>query len=120
MIIDNMGMLSSVYGYADIAWVGGAFGKGLHNILEAAVFGIPVMFGSPKYTKFKEAKDLIRLKAAFAISTEFEAVKVIAQLLENEIFRTDSGKAGAEYCKNNSGATLEVMTGITRFAEQNV
>jgi len=120
LIVDNMGMLSAIYGYADIAWIGGAYGKGLHNILEAAVFGIPVLFGTPKYTKFKEAKDLLKANGAFTIATEFEAVKVIRQLLENDKLRQESGNVGLAYCHQNSGATNAVIFGISRFADQNV
>lgn len=67
LIIDTIGQLSKIYRYADFAFIGGAFGSGLHNILEAAVFGAPLFFG-PKYHKFKEARDLIALQGATSIS----------------------------------------------------
>lgn len=64
LIIDNIGMLSSLYGYGNVAYIGGGFGAGIHNTLEAATYGIPVIFG-PKYHKFQEAKDLIECGAGF-------------------------------------------------------
>jgi len=75
LIIDNIGMLSSIYQYADMAYIGGAFKTGLHNILEAAVYGMPVVFG-PKYSKFQEAKDLIEEQAVFSISS-YEELSVV-------------------------------------------
>ncbi|MDR1919421.1 MAG: 3-deoxy-D-manno-octulosonic acid transferase, partial [Tannerellaceae bacterium] len=69
LIIDSFGLLSSIYRYGDIAYIGGGFGKGIHNILEAAVYGIPVLFG-PAHHKFKEARDLIAAGGAFPISDE--------------------------------------------------
>jgi len=71
LIIDNVGMLSSLYAYADIAYIGGGFGEGIHNILEAAVYGAPVVFG-PQYNKFQEARDLVNRKGAFSISSFHE------------------------------------------------
>ena len=71
LIIDNIGMLSSLYQYGDIADIVGGFGVGIHNTLEAAAFGLPVIFG-PNYSKFKEANDLVALEAGFSISNEEE------------------------------------------------
>jgi len=67
LIIDSIGILSHVYQYGDIAYIGGGFGKGIHNILEAATFGLPILFG-PNFQKFNEAKELIELGAAFTIN----------------------------------------------------
>src|SRR5690606_2401017 len=79
LIIDNVGMLSSLYGYGDIAYIGGGFGAGIHNTLEAAAYGMPIVFG-PNYHKFQEAKDLIQARAAFAIHNERELIMVIEEL----------------------------------------
>jgi 3-deoxy-D-manno-octulosonic-acid transferase len=68
LIIDNIGMLSSLYRYSDIAYIGGSFGSGLHNILEAATFGVPILFGNKKYQKFQEAQDLIEEGSAKAVA----------------------------------------------------
>src|ERR1700761_7645046 len=83
LIIDNIGMLSSLYQYGDMAYIGGGFGAGIHNTLEAAAFGLPVIFG-PNYEKFKEAKDLIALQAGFSISNENELKKAVAYLMKDE------------------------------------
>jgi len=69
LIVDSFGLLSSIYRYGDLAYIGGGFGAGIHNVLEAAVYGIPVIFG-PKYQKFKEARDLLQVGGAFSITDE--------------------------------------------------
>ena len=83
LIIDGMGFLSGLYRYCHIAYIGGGFGKGIHNILEAATFGKPVIFG-PKYDKFQEATDLTKLKGAFSVSTAKELEKIAVKLLSDE------------------------------------
>lgn len=108
LIIDSIGMLAYIYQYADIAYVGGAFGKGLHNILEAATFGKPIIFG-PNYMKFKEAKDLIVLKGAFMVVDKKQYDNVFYALLNEEAERIDAGEACRKYTVNNQGATKEVM-----------
>jgi len=82
LIVDAVGYLSSLYQYAGIAYIGGGFGKGIHNTLEAATFGIPVIFG-PNYLKFREAKDLITEGAAFSIDGETSLLHVISDLLKD-------------------------------------
>jgi 3-deoxy-D-manno-octulosonic-acid transferase len=108
LIIDNIGMLSSLYKYADFAYIGGAFGKGLHNVLEAVVFGKPIIFG-PNYHKFPEAKELIRNKTAFSISSAKELQSKIQELIsspeENEKIKISSMK----YIEKNKGAAGIVM-----------
>src|SRR5690606_33990431 len=79
LIIDNIGMLSSLYQYGQIAYIGGGFGVGIHNTLEAAAFGLPVIFG-PNYKRFLEAKMLISEKAAFSIKNEEELLEVMTKL----------------------------------------
>ena len=82
LIIDNIGSLASIYKYADVAYIGGAFGSGLHNILEAAVYGCPIVFG-PKYHNFPEATDLISIGGAKSISNKETFQKaVISKKLE--------------------------------------
>lgn len=78
LIIDTIGMLSKIYKYSDYSYVGGAFGTGLHNILEAAVFGVPLFFG-PKFQKFKEARDLVHLQGAFSLLYANELIHLISQ-----------------------------------------
>lgn len=78
LIIDTIGLLSKIYKYSDYSYVGGAFGTGLHNILEAAVFGVPLFFG-PKFQKFKEARDLVQLQGAFSLPDVTELIRLISQ-----------------------------------------
>jgi 3-deoxy-D-manno-octulosonic-acid transferase len=111
LIIDNIGMLSSLYHYGDIAYIGGGFGAGIHNTLEAAAFGLPVIFG-PKYDKFKEAKDLIALQTGFSISNEAELKSTVAFLTEDEQRRLSISKKIKDYVKEHTGATEMIMSYI--------
>lgn len=111
LIIDNIGMLSSLYRYGSYAFIGGAFGKGLHNTLEAAVFGLPLFFG-PKYDKFQEAKDLVKLQTAFPVTnlTELETVFQHAQKPEE---RNAIGLRQKTYIQEQAGATQKIMNWIS-------
>jgi 3-deoxy-D-manno-octulosonic-acid transferase len=111
LIIDNIGMLSSLYAYADIAYIGGGFGKGIHNTLEAAVYGIPVIFG-PKYKKFDEANELIKRKAGFSITDKDDFSVLLEKLLNDSVFRKECGKQSEIYVKENIGATDKVFKEI--------
>nr|WP_067056019.1 glycosyltransferase N-terminal domain-containing protein [Mucilaginibacter sp. L294] len=108
LIIDNIGMLSSLYQYADIAYIGGGFGAGIHNTLEAAAFGMPVIFG-PKYDKFKEARDLVELKAGFSINSQEELDAVAGLLMNDETTRSTSAFDAKKYVKQHIGATGAIM-----------
>lgn len=112
LIVDNIGMLSSIYRYAHLAWVGGAFGSGLHNILEAAVYGIPVLFGKPKYKRFAEARFLLKNKGAFSCGTAAEASRTLHKLLSNDVAREAAGAVSEKYCRQNQGATDKVMQAL--------
>lgn len=109
LIIDNIGMLSSLYQYADFAFIGGSFGKGLHNTLEAATFGMPIFFGNKAYHKFKEAVDLVRLGGAFAISSTEELAEIVKDLRSNELKKKETDKISQNYVLQNIGATEKVM-----------
>ncbi|PWK80236.1 3-deoxy-D-manno-octulosonic-acid transferase [Mucilaginibacter oryzae] len=108
LIIDNIGMLSSLYAYGDIAYIGGGFGVGIHNTLEAAAFGLPVIFG-PNYHKFNEAKQLIALKAGFSISSEAELKGIVETLVTDEAFYSFTRKRILAYVQENVGATETIM-----------
>lgn len=109
LIIDNMGMLSRLYHYAMIAYVGGGFNKsGIHNTLEAAVHGKPVFFG-PNYQKFKEAGDLIETGAAFSFSTAEEFKTKTDHLLNNPQRVSKAGAAAKNYVEENTGATQKIL-----------
>ena len=104
LIIDNIGMLSSLYQYAKIAYIGGGFGVGIHNTLEAAAFGLPVIFG-PKYDKFQEAKDLIEIGAAKSIFTEDELLNAFEYFKENE----KASVVARNYVEQKKGATEMIV-----------
>ena len=109
IIIDNIGMLSRLYQYATIAYIGGGFGyDGLHNVLEAAVYGKPLIFG-PEYEKNFEAADLIDSTGAISISNALELEKVVNQLLANEEELKNRGIAAKEYVYKNAGASKKIV-----------
>lgn len=108
LIIDSIGMLSSLYKYGSFAYIGGGFGVGIHNTLEAATFGLPVIFG-PNYLKFREACDMVELGAAFPVKTE-EDFRIIAdKLLSDEHTKTEISRKAAEYVNRNKGATRIII-----------
>lgn len=111
IIVDSFGKLSSIYRYGDIAYIGGGFGAGIHNINEAAVYGIPVVFG-PKHEKFKEARDLVHNQGAFCIRNQEECNKVLNNLLDCTALRTEAGQIAGAYIKQNIGATDRIYNDI--------
>ena len=113
LILDNIGMLSSAYRYAYIAAIGGGFGKGIHNILEPACWGIPVMFG-PKYENFKEAVDLLRTGGAKSFITFDDFKRILDLWLSDEKNFTFSGEMASKYVKENAGATEIIIKEISR------
>ena len=112
LVIDNIGMLSSIYRYATIAFIGGGFGKGIHNILESTVFGVPVLFG-PNYEKFREAKDLIDQQICFSINNSDQLSIYINRLLNDNKLYNNCSTGCSAYVENNSGATEQIMKYIT-------
>lgn len=107
LIIDNIGMLSSLYHYGRIAYIGGGFGAGIHNTLEAATYGMPVIFG-PKYEKFQEAIDLLELGAGFSISKYQELEEAFTALQQSDKL-LKSSLAAKNYVQQRSGATQIIM-----------
>ena len=102
LIIDSIGLLSTIYQYGNLAYIGGGFGSGIHNILEAASFGLAVIFG-PNYQKFNEAISLINKKGAISISNYEELSSAI------DIFNTFDQSIALNYIKENSGATNKIL-----------
>lgn len=109
LLIDNIGLLSSIYSYGDVAYIGGAFGKGLHNILEAATFGMPIIFGNKNYQKFQEAIDLLAKKGAFSVSNEKELESLLKKLFKDDYFREQINEITREYVIQNTGATSQII-----------
>lgn len=113
LIVDCYGKLSSLYRYGDIAYIGGGFGEGIHNINEAAVYNMPVVFG-PNYAKFKEAKDLVARKGAFSFSDRKRFDAIIGMLVDDPDELASSGAVAGKYIKENLGATQRIFSGIFR------
>ncbi|MEO1545182.1 MAG: glycosyltransferase N-terminal domain-containing protein [Bacteroidota bacterium] len=108
LIVDIIGLLTKIYSYADIAYVGGGFATGLHNTLEPAVFGIPVIIG-PQYKGFDEAKNLVQAKGILSIASENELENTLSQLLTHGSFRKETGDINARLLQSSKGATDEVI-----------
>ena len=109
LIIDCFGLLSSIYRYGEIAYIGGGFGVGIHNTLEAAVYGIPVIFG-PKYQKFQEAVQLIEQKGAYSIKNYVELQVLLDRLLTDEHFLRETGINAGSYVTDHAGATDKILS----------
>lgn len=107
LIIDNIGMLSSLYQYADYAYIGGGFGKGIHNTLEAATFGMPIFIG-PKYKKFQEAVDLVALNCAYVIQEAEEFETKFNLIRDNKTLAQIKTKT-LDYVANQLGATARII-----------
>ncbi len=111
LIIDNIGLLSSLYAYGKIAYVGGGFGKGIHNILEACTHGIPVIFG-PNYRKFREARVLAETGGAFPVRNYRELAGRADQLISDKEKLHIAGSTAENYVKNNTGASRIIIDKI--------
>lgn len=116
LIIDNIGMLSALYQYADIAYIGGGFGVGIHNTLEAAAFGIPVIFG-PNYSKFIEAKALVKLEAGFSINNDTNLLAAMSSLQDQD-FREKAGNTAKQYVDREKGATEKILAYINTIVSK--
>ena len=106
-----MGILSSIYRYGNFAYIGGGFGVGIHNILEAATYGIPVAFG-PNYRKFKEARDLISRQGATSVRSQEEFYALLDKLVKNRNVAQERGTICLNYVKENLGATNKIISKI--------
>lgn len=115
LIIDNVGMLSRLYYYATVTYIGGGFNKsGIHNTLEAAVWGKPVLFG-PNYQKFREARDLVASGAGFSITTSAELTQRATTLLQDAALLQQASLSARQYVEENKGATAK----ITGYIQEN-
>ena len=112
LIIDCYGLLSSIYRYGEISYIGGGFGVGIHNVLEAAVYGIPVIFG-PNNKKFREAQHLLANKGGFEIHSYDDFEQLMNKFLTDEAYLKQSGKAAGDYVKGNAGAMELILKNIT-------
>ena len=118
-IIDTIGLLSKIYSYADIAYVGGAMGHtGLHNTLEPAVFGVPIIIGN-NHSKFPEAKAMIDNLGMFSISNQQEFNSILNELITNKQKRITSGNNNLEYIKKNKGAVKHILKYLQSISKSN-
>ncbi len=111
LIIDSIGILSSLYQYGNIAYIGGGFGVGIHNILEAATFKLPILFG-PNYLKFKEAVDLVDKKGAFPIQNYKELEATLSKLLNNNNNLENASEICKKYVEKNVGSTKLIINKV--------
>ena len=111
LIIDEIGLLSSLYAYGDMAYIGGGFGSGIHNSLEPACYGIPVIFG-PRFQKFKEARDLVSIGGAFTFQEETSLIQTLSTLIDNDSKRENAGSIAGNYVEENRGATAVILSEI--------
>ncbi|RKR85335.1 3-deoxy-D-manno-octulosonic-acid transferase [Mucilaginibacter gracilis] len=111
LIIDNIGMLSSLYQYGEIAFIGGGFGAGIHNTLEAAAFGLPVIIG-PKFQNFREARDIIKMKLGFTVNNLTDLKPIADKLINDNAYRQKIGADIKTYVEDNTGATQAIINVI--------
>ncbi len=114
LIVDSIGVLSHLYQYSTVTYIGGGFSKGIHNILEAATFGNPVVFG-PNYFKFHEAKDLIEIKGAFSVSSSQQLADKLRELLDNKSLLEKTSAIAKNYVAEKKGATENVVKEIEKY-----
>ena len=111
LIVDSFGLLSSLYRYGQIAYIGGGFGAGIHNTLEAAVYGMPVLFG-PRFQKFKEAKDLIAVGGGFSFETASAFASRMDILLSTPEALRQASQAAGHFVQSHGGATAIILKEI--------
>ncbi|WP_091254414.1 3-deoxy-D-manno-octulosonic acid transferase [Flavobacterium omnivorum] len=111
-IIDTIGILTKIYSYADIAYVGGGFGNpGVHNVLEPATFGVPILIG-PNYSHFAEAIALVNMEACLAVSNQKELNEALENLIRNDDIRNEKGHMCNTFVQMNKGATTIILKHI--------
>ncbi|MBM4171958.1 MAG: 3-deoxy-D-manno-octulosonic acid transferase [Ignavibacteria bacterium] len=113
IIVDSIGILLKLYSYAHAAYVGGSIKQGIHNVLEPAVYGIPVVYG-PKIENSREAKILAEIKGSFVVRNQSEAYRILRKIFSDEKMRIESGKICENFVNNNIGATDKIFEEITQ------
>ena len=114
IIVDSIGILLMLYAYADIAYVGGSFKQNIHNVLEAAVYGTPVLFG-PKFQNSQEAIKLTAIGGGIVVNNKKQAYKNLRKLFLEENFRKQAGQISANYVHSNIGATQKILDAIYKI-----
>lgn len=111
MVVNTIGLLSSIYKYGQVAYIGGGFGKGIHNTLEAATYGMPVLWG-PNYHKFKEARDLLSCGAGFVVANQEALDTQLDALLNNQDLCAQAGNKAKQYVAGMCGATDQIISDL--------
>jgi 3-deoxy-D-manno-octulosonic-acid transferase len=111
LIVDTIGVLSTIYRYADLSYIGGGFGVGIHNTLEAAIFGMPVVFG-PNYLKFNEATSMVKLGIAHPVSDADSLESILQELLSNNDKRSKIAFECNKFTDQNLGATQTILNKV--------
>jgi len=114
IIVDSIGILLTLYTYASAAFIGGSFKQSIHNVLEAAVYGIPVLFG-PKIENSQETKELLKRGGGILIRNKREAYKQMRTLFSNEELRKTKGQIAFNYVHENLGATEKIIKEIYNY-----
>jgi len=114
IIVDSIGILLTLYYYADIAYVGGSFKQGVHNVLEPAVYGIPVIYG-PKHTTSREAKQMLELGNGIMVKNKRDVYRALRRLTSDETERVRLGEISRKFIEDNLGATEEILAEINKF-----
>ena len=112
LVIDCFGLLSSIYRYGRVAYVGGGFGTGIHNVLEAAVWGVPVIFG-PNNGRFQEAQGLMAAQGGFEIKTKTDFETLMKTWENDENLLAEAGKHAATFVHSLAGATEKILQELT-------
>ncbi len=116
LIVDRMGMLSKLYRFAHVAYIGGGFGAGIHNTAEAAAYGIPVVFG-PRFQKFNEAKQLIASGGGFTVNNPNELRELLSRMADDPALRAASGREAKNLIEQGRGATAAITSAIAEHLE---
>ncbi len=117
IIVDSIGILSILYNYADVAFVGGSFKQNVHNVLEAAVYGIPVLFG-PKIENSQEARQLVNSAGGILVKEKREMYRRLRSLFQDEELRNRRGEKSFEYVNSNVGATEKIYSEINKVLKE--
>lgn len=115
LVVNAVGFLSKLYSYANFAFVGGGYKQGLHNILEPAVFGLPIFFGNKAYHKFQEAHDLLKLQTAWKIANAQQLTNILEKIYTDTEFQEKCRQVTQDYVKRNTGATQKILQAAHRW-----
>ena len=114
IVLNTIGILSSIYQYGNVAFIGGGFNNGIHNLLEPSVFGLPVLFG-PNHHKFNEASELINLKAGFEISNSHDLINYLEKFINDKEYLNQTSQFSKNYVLGNAGSSNVIYLGLSGY-----